>query len=96
MARLLYLDFNFPYLLKDANYPVGGATIEWRSWVEGFLKDGHEVGILTWKGAKNYVSRKTKINLIETYKREGGIPKIKILYKVYPTLLKEVKRYKPD
>ena len=94
--KLLYIDFNMPYLLKDTDHPVGGATIEWYAWIKGLEENNCEVGVLTWKGAINFVKKPHTINFIESYDREKGIPKLRWLYYRFPSLLKAVKKYNPN
>ena len=53
-----------PFLIKDADYPVGGATVEWYSWIKGFEANNCEVGVLTWKGAEKYVENNKIINFV--------------------------------
>lgn len=94
--KLMYIDFNLPYLLKDSYYPVGGATIEWYSWINGFVENGHDVSVLTWKGANEFIQKDIQFELIETYNREEGIPVIRWFYKRYPAILNAIKQYNPD
>ena len=84
------------YLLKDSDYPVGGATVEWNAWIKGFQACGHTVGVLSCKGAKQYIGRPLEFDIVETYGMDEGIPKLRWLYKRYPALLKAVREYKPD
>ena len=84
-----------PYLIKDADYPVGGATVEWYSWIKGFEANNCEVGVLTWKGAEKYVENNKIINLIETFDPKAGIRKLRWPHR-YRILFKAVKRFKPD
>lgn len=94
--KLLVYEFNLPYLINDIDYPVGGATIEWYSWIRGLIQNNCQVGILTWKGAKDYISKPVKFDIVETYGLNDGIPKLRWIYKRFPLLLKAVKEYNPD
>lgn len=85
-----------PYLLKDMDYPVGGATVEWNAWIKGFLANGHKVGVLTFKGAKKYIGKPLDFDIVETYGLDEGIPKLRWIYKRYPALVSAVQEYKPD
>lgn len=85
-----------PFLLKDADYPVGGATIEWYAWIKGLEANNCEVGVLTWKGAEKYVGNNESINLVEAYDPAVGIRKFRWLYYRYPILYKTIKSYNPD
>jgi len=93
--KLLYYDFKMPYLIKDADYPIGGATVEWYSWIKGFEENNCEVGVLTWKGSKNYCEN-SDIKFIESYYPNQGIRKLRWLYYRIPILYKAIKQYKPD
>lgn len=78
------------------DYPVGGATVEWNAWIKGFLADGHKVGVLAFKGAKDYIGKPIEFDIVETYGLDEGIPKLRWIYKRYPALLRAVREYKPD
>ena len=93
--KLLYYDFYMPYLVKDGNYPVGGATVEWYSWIKGLEANNYEVGVLTWKGANKFAGNNHSINFIETYDPKAGLKKIRWLFR-YRTLYKSVKNFNPD
>jgi glycosyltransferase involved in cell wall biosynthesis len=94
--KLLLRENVLPYLIRDINYPVGGATIEWFSWIKGITENNCQVGILTWKGAKDYISHEVPFDIVETYKLSGGIPKIRWIYDRFPSMIKAVKNYNPD
>jgi|GEM_PF-1288645 len=94
--KLLYLDFNLPYLIKDMDYPVGGAAVEWYAWIKGFVSNNHGVGLLTFKGAKRYINKELSFDIVETYGIDEGIPKLRLFYKRIPAIFLAVQRYKPD
>jgi len=94
--KILFSDFNMPYLLRDSNYPVGGKTIQWYSWINGFKVNKCEVGVLTWKGSKQYVGNNTDIVLIESYDPTKGIRKIRWIYYRLPIIYRAIKKYNPD
>lgn len=87
-----------PHLLKniDCPEPLGGATVEWYGWIKGLLANGHEVGVLTFKGAKEYIGKDIEFDILETYVLNEGIPKLRWVYKRYPALINSVKEYNPD
>jgi len=93
--KILYPDFKMPYLIKDADYPIGGATVEWYSWIKGFEENNCDVGVLTWKGSKSYCEN-SDIQFIESYCPNKGIRKLRWLYYRIPILYKAIKQYKPD
>ena len=84
-----------PFLLKDADYPVGGATVEWYAWIKGLEANNCEVGILTLKGANKYIGNNDRIIFVETYDLKAGIRKLRWLYRLR-ILYKAVKRFNPD
>jgi glycosyltransferase involved in cell wall biosynthesis len=94
--KLLTMDFNLPYFLRDADYPVGGATVEWSGWIEGFKQNGVRVGVLTWKGAREFISKSVDMDIVETYDLKAGIPRLRWLYQRFPALLRAAKSYRPD
>ena len=94
--KLLFYDFEIPYLLKDANYPIGGACVRQVILAKELVKLSNEVGILTWEGANKYVGQKAEFDLIESYNPDKGIRKLRLFYLRYPALLNAVARYKPD
>lgn len=103
--KLLFLDFELPYLLKDAAYPVGGACVRQYALAKGIASLGHKVGILTWKGANNYIQKEVEFDLIEAFSLSKGssigipsigISKLRWFYHVYPKLYYAIKYYQPD
>ncbi len=94
--KILFIDFTLPYLLKDTNYPVGGWAIQLNAWIHGLLANGHQVGVLTWKGANDFVNKKLDFDLIETYDPDRGIKIVKYFYNYIPSLYRKAVRYKPD
>lgn len=94
--KLLFIDFTLPYLLKDSIYPVGGWAVELNSWINGLCSNGHQVGVLTWKGANRFVNKKLNFDLIETYDPDKSIKILRYFYYYIPTLYKKAAQYKPD
>ncbi len=94
--RLLFLDLELPYLLKDAAYPVGGACVRHYALAKGIASLGHKVGILTWKGANNYIQKEFEFDLIEAFSLSKDMPKLRWIYHVYPKLYYAIKYYQPD
>ena len=62
--RILYVDYFLPYLIKDADYPVGGAAVEWYAWIKGLVANNFQVGVLTFKGAREYIGRSMEFDII--------------------------------
>ena len=94
--RLLYFDFNLPYLIKDRDHPVGGGTIEWYAWIKGLIINEVQIGVLSWKGANDYIGSSLEFDIVESYDLKEGIPKIRWIYKRYPSLKNAVRNYGPD
>ncbi|MEP0178014.1 MAG: glycosyltransferase [Paraglaciecola sp.] len=94
--KLVFFDFTIPYLLKDSQYPVGGFAVQLSSWLKGLPSIGSQVGVLTWKGAKNYVDQEHSFDLLDTYDPKKGIKIAKYFYYYIPTLIKVTKKYNPD
>lgn len=94
--KILYFDHYFPFLLKNTNSHVGGASIEWYAWIEGLIKNGIEVGVLTWKGSNQYIGRKLEFELIEGYSNIEKNNKMNLSFKTFFDMYKTIKKYNPD
>lgn len=94
--KLLYIDFYMPHLLKDIDYPVGGAAVEWYAWIKGFFLNNQKVGVLTFKGARAYIDKILEFDIIESYSLNEGIRILRWLYKRFPAVYKAVSEYQPD
>lgn len=94
--KILFQDTEIPYLLNDADYPTGGACVRTYTFSMGLIELGHIVGVLTWKGANDFVKDKKEIDLVETYDDNKGIPILRWVYYRFPVLFNRVKAYKPD
>ena len=95
-VRILSIDFSIPYLLKDDNYPIGGWTVQLSIWLRALENAGHEVALLTWKGALAYVGSGQQIKLIETYDPAHGMRVGKYFYSYIPKILAATRAYRPD
>ncbi|MCP4971919.1 MAG: glycosyltransferase family 4 protein [Arcobacter sp.] len=94
--KFLYFSFVLPHLLKDDNAAVGGAAVQWKSWIKGFRGNGHEFGVLTWKGAEKYIDKNLDFDIVECYKLEKEKKKWQLLYYQIPKLYVAIKKYNPD
>ena len=94
--KILYLDLDIPYILKETNIPTGGAATEWLSWIEGIKQTGVKFGLLTWMGAKDFINKDVGFDIIESFNIKKGIPILRLLYYRFPKLLMAVKKYNPD
>lgn len=95
-CKILYFDMQMPYLLSEISKPVGGAAVEWLTWLNSFKEIGCEPALLTWKGAKNIITKSVDFDIIESFKLNKGIPKIKFIIYEFPLLFWAVKKYSPD
>jgi glycosyltransferase involved in cell wall biosynthesis len=95
-VRILSIDFYIPYLLNDENYPIGGWAIELSIWLCALEDAGHEVALLTWKGALAHVGPGQRIKLIETYDPARGVRIAKYFYSHIPKILAAARAYRPD
>lgn len=95
--KILYFDFDIPYLVKDADYPVGGAAVEWLNWIKGFRANHHEVGVLSWRGASDLLGEQAKdFSVVETFGREEGIRYLRIFNLRLPRFIQAIRSYQPD
>jgi glycosyltransferase involved in cell wall biosynthesis len=94
--RILFIDFELPYLLKDSEFPVGGWAVQLRQILIALSAAGHDVGVLTWEGANAYVGEQSVCELVETYDPKKGIRKLRLLYYFLPSILRGVRAFKPD
>ncbi|MEM9829703.1 MAG: glycosyltransferase family 4 protein [Bacteroidota bacterium] len=95
--RLLFTDFDIPYLLNDAEYAVGGACVRQYTFGKALYTLGHTVGFLTWKGANQYIEAvEYPFDLVEAYRKKGGISGLRYFYERIPTVIRAVRQYQPD
>lgn len=90
------MSFIFPDLLKDSNRPVGGIAVEWFQWLTAFKNLKHNVGVLTFKGAKSYIGKDCEFDIVESFDPQKGIKKIRIFYYQIPNLLLSIHSHKAD
>lgn len=94
--KIMYFDLEFPYLLKNDGTPTGGAAVEWKSWINGFINNGHEVQVITWVGANQFLGEKYDFELIEGIDLKRGIKVLKWFTHRYFKLMKVISANKPD
>ncbi|WKN41970.1 glycosyltransferase family 4 protein [Tunicatimonas pelagia] len=95
--KLLFTDFDIPYLLNDTEYAVGGACVRQYTFGKALYALGHTVGFLTWKGANRYVDQADHpFDLVETYRKEGGISGLRYFYERLPSVIRAIRAYQPD
>ena len=93
--KILFYDFEIPYLLKDEGIPTGGACVRVNNFAKGLSELGYKVGFLTWRGANDYIDNLPNFKLIETYKLTDGIPKARWIYLRLPILYNRIRKFKP-
>ena len=94
--KILFLDFTLPYLIKDSNYPVGGWAVELQTWLQGLKQTKVKTGVLTWKGASEYVGDSKDVRLLDTYNPRQGIKILKYFYLYIPAMLRAAREFRPD
>ena len=94
--RILFQDHTLPQLLKDADLPVGGWAVQLRELLIALAKAGHQSGVLTWKYANAFVGPQSVCDLLETYDRNSGIPKLRLLTHQLPATYRQAKAFRPD
>ncbi len=95
--KLLFYDSEIPILLKNTGNPIGGACVRQYAIARGLVDNDHQVGILTWKGAKKYIGHDDfAFDLVESFPRDKGIKVLRALYIWMPKLYKAISKYQPD
>lgn len=95
--RFMLLSFLIPHIVKDSNQTIiGGAAVQWKSWIKGFLDNNQEFGILTFKGAKDIINQNVKFDILESYDPDYGINRLRVVYYQIPKMISAIRRYKPD
>lgn len=94
--RPLFIDFTLPYVLRDAEFPAGGWSTQLGSWLGGLAANGHQAGVLTWKGARDYVGPNSPCDLLDTYDPTKGVRVAKYFYSYIPKLLAAARSFEPD
>jgi len=94
MSKILFFDFNLPYLLEDRDYPVGGATVQAQKWIAGLSALGKEVGVLIDGFCGDALE--SDIEFVKSFDLNKGIPFLNWIYYRYPKLNRAVKTYRPD
>jgi len=96
-VKLLFYDSEIPEFLKNSRKTLGGACVRQYAIAQGLVANGCQVGILTWKGAKEYVGKNNlQFDLVESFPRNKGIKVLRAFYLWMPLLYKAVNSYKPD
>lgn len=94
--KILFIDFLLPDLIKDSGKTTGGASVRIHALSCGLAELGHKVGILTWKGANNYVGGKMPYTLVETFPPSGGLRFLRKIYYNLFCMFLATRKFKPD
>src|SRR5690606_30911923 len=94
--KVLFFDFNLPYLMANNSYPVGGATVQLYAWLHGFIANQVKVGLLTFKGARDVIGQETNIELYETYDLNRGLQFLKWINYRLPSTFKQLRQSNAD
>tara|TARA_Y100000768_G_scaffold388696_1_gene386264 strand:+ start:1793 stop:2902 length:1110 start_codon:yes stop_codon:yes gene_type:complete len=95
-AKILYIDFDIPYLFSDLEYPVGGTAVEWSGWLKGLSENNQDISLLTFKGAKKIIKKDISFKVIESYSINWGIPVLRWMYYRVPKLYTSIRKSKAD
>ena len=94
--KILFMDFTLPYLINDSGDGVGGWAVELGAWLRGLGEIGHQAGVLTWKGATDYIEKEVNFDLLDTYDPDRGVKVLKYFYYYIPSMLRTARKYNPD
>jgi len=93
--RILFYDFNIPYLLEDSSAAVGGATVQAEKWMIGLSEEQQKVGVLI-DGYSEIEKLPAIYDFVPTFDLKKGVPLLNWLYYRLPELNKELKKYNAD
>lgn len=93
--KILFVDFNLPYLVNDENYAVGGATVQALNWINGLKSQNAEIAVLIEEEGSNF-NNNTDIKYLPTFSLDKGNKGINWLTHRYYKLQQAVSLYKPD
>lgn len=94
--KILIFSFTIPYLLSGEEEHHGGTAVALLNWMKAFHTLGHDVALLTWKGGKSIIKTKVDFEIIESFDPKAGIPKLRLLYKQIPAVIRDLRKYNPD
>jgi len=95
MSKILFFDFNMPYLIQDKDLPVGGATVQAYYWILGLLAHGQEVGVLIPDNINTNIEKRSNIKFLKTFTVIKNDSVLKWLYPRYSKLNFSIHQFKP-
>ena len=94
--KILFFDTTLPYLLKEADYPVGGWAVQLNGWINGLSELGEKIGVLSWRGSEKYVGSVDECIFIDTYNSDDGVRFLRYFTHYYPALKRGILSFSPD
>ena len=94
MKNFLFFDPNLSSLILDPFFPSGGSTVQTLNWIEGILKTGSKVGIITNQNFEN--QKRLDIDFIYTFDEYSNNSKLKWITHKYWILKRQIISYNPD
>lgn len=94
--RILFYDMDLPYLLSDGDVPFGGSSVRINAFCRGLSNLEQDVGVLTFKGAKEIITTPSNYNIIESFDKAKGIKYLRWAFYRIPVLFLSIQKYKPD
>ena len=91
--RFLFFSLEMLPLLTDRQNMIGGAGVQWISWIKGFRDNGYEFCLLTTEVAKKNITEKLDFEIVECYNPNYGIRKLRFFYYQLPNIYKAIKKY---
>lgn len=94
--KLLYQSTEIIKLFENSINPVGGAAVEWYTWLKAFSNLGNEIGILTFKGAAKNIDQVLNFKIFESYDLNNNSSLINKFISSFYFPYQAIKNYRPD
>lgn len=92
--RILFIDYNIPYLINDREHIIGGASIQAYNWMLGLIANEVEVGCLVENSKGIEIS--TNIRLLNGFQLDKGIYPLNWFTYRRRVIEKIIDEFKPD
>ena len=69
MKNIIVIDDNLPYLLNNINFPIGGASVQTKNWIQGFENLGYNIIVISSNNVKNSSRYTIVVNSTKKSKR---------------------------